>query len=135
MQNFTVYSTDDIIEINVEGLTVCVSPLTYKQKNEIQNLFLNKEALEGAIMAMKYAIKDVRGLKTRDGKDFKVKKKGGLLDDRTVDTLLNSSTGTKINLICVSLLNGIPDQFLHPETGKALEGVSFMDVGEKKGKK
>ena len=104
MQNFTVYSTDDIIEINVEGLTVCVSPLTYKQKNEIQNLFLNKEALEGAIMAMKYAIKDVRGLKTRDGKDFKVKKKGGLLDDRTVDTLLNSSTGTKINLICVSLL-------------------------------
>jgi len=130
MQNFTVYSTDDIIEVNVEGLTVSVSPLTYKQKNEIQNLFLNREALEGAILAMRYAIKDIKGLKSRDGKDFKLKTKNNQLDDKTVDMLLNSPVGTKINLVCVSLLNGIPDQFLHPETGQPLDGVSYVESGE-----
>jgi hypothetical protein len=135
MQNFTVYSTDDIIEINVEGLTVSVSPLTYKQKNEIQNLFLNREALEGAVRCMKYAIKDVSGLKNRDGSEFKLKRKNGMLDDKTIDVLLNAQTGTKINLICVSLINGIPDQFLHPETGKPLDGVSFVESGETPEKK
>ena len=129
MQNFTVYSTDDIIKINIEGLTLSVSPLTYKQKDEIQSLFLSNKALEGAVKAMRYAIKDIEGLKNRDGSDFKLKRKAGQLDDRTVDMLLNAPFGTKMNLVCVSLLNGIPDQFLHPETGKPLEGVSYVESG------
>lgn len=135
MREFTVYSTDDIIDIQVEGLTISVSPLTYKQKNEIQNLFLNREAVEGAVRAMKYAIKDVRGLKTRDGQEFKVKRKNGQLDDKSVDVLLNVPVGTKINLVCVSLLNGIPDQFLNPETGEPLDGVSYVKTGETSEKK
>lgn len=135
MQNFTVYSTDDIIDINVEGLTVSVSPLSYKQKNEIQNLFLSKEALEGAIKCMKYALKDIKGLKNRDGSDFKIKLKNGTLDDKTVDMLLNAPIGGKINIICVSLINGIPDQFMHPETGQPLDGVSYVERGETSAKK
>ena len=129
MQNFTVYSTDDIIKINIEGLTLSVSPLTYKQKDEIQSLFINRQALEGAVKAMRYAIKDIEGLKNRDGSDFKLKRKAGQLDDKTIDALLNAPFGTKMNLVCVSLLNGIPDQFLHPETGEPLEGVSFVESG------
>ena len=135
MQNFTVYSTDDIIKINIEGLTLSVSPLTYKQKDEIQTLFINRDAIGGAVKAMKYAVKNIEGLKNKDGSDFKIKLKAGQLDDKTVDMLLNASFGTKMNLVCVSLLNGIPDQFLHPETGQPLEGVSFVESGAATGKK
>ena len=127
MQAFTVYSTDEIIKIKIEGLTLSVSPLTYKQKDEIQSLFMNGQALEGAVTSMRYAIKDIEGLKNSDGSKFELKTKAGVIDDRTVDMLLNAPFGTKMNLVCVSLLNGIPSQFLHPETGKPLEGVSFVE--------
>lgn len=129
MQEFTVFSTDDVIQINVEGLTVSVSPLTYKQKDEIQKLFIERDALGGAVKAMKYAIKDVQGL-VRNGKPLKVKLKNNQLDDKTVDMLLNTPMGTKMNLVCVSLLNGIPKDFLHPETGQPLDGVSYVETKE-----
>ena len=133
--SYTVYSTEDIIPIKVEGLTVYVSPLTYKQKDEIQNLFIANKAVEGVVKAMKYAIKDIDGLITPDGNKLKLKLKNGELDDKTIDTLLNTSFGVKLNVVCISLLNGLPKEFIDPQTGEPLEGVEFLSSGESKEKK
>ena len=134
MKNFVVYETNELISINLDGLIVKVSPLNYKQKEEIQSYFNQDKIMEGAATAMKYAIKEISGAKKSDGSDYTLKKEGEYLHSDAIDALLNTSFGPKLNIICIGLLNGIPDKFTNPETRKPLAGVSYVKDG-KSGKK
>jgi hypothetical protein len=131
-------SVDETIQINIDDITIHVSPLTYKEKISLQSC-LNRavlgdldQAMEGAAMCIKYAVKNIDGVKDRKGYKFKLEfeDNGRYLKDSCVDNLLNLPQNGKIVTICSALINGVPGDLgiVDPLTGKTLEGISIEDI-------
>lgn len=124
-----IYRTTDIIPINIDGLVVNISPLTFEQKMQVQSEILKggvQSAMRAAALACKSSIKDIKGIYNQDGTQYKVDLDGGKLSDQTWDDLQNIEQSAKIITVCLNLLNGIPKEFVDPETGKTLDGVSII---------
>lgn len=126
-----IYRISDRIQVDIEGLTFSIGPLTFDQKSEIQALAASGDfikSLQSAKLAVKYAVKDVDGLD-----DYKVEKDEAGLTEDCLNDLLNLPQNEKVQMTCLGLLQGIPDKFVNPFDGKALEGVTI--IKENKGKK
>lgn len=125
-----LYRTSDRIDVKVDDLEVVISPLSFAQKTVIQNSVLEQTAegaTKGAALAIKYSVKGIRGIKTMDGKDYEVEfDSDGNLTDECLDDLLNISHSQKIMIMSLNLINGVPKEFVNPETNEKLEGVSFL---------
>lgn len=129
-----IYKTSDRVKIKVDGLVVHISPLTYQVKSEMQSLIIAGKPMDAAVLSFKNAIKKIEGLTDQNDDEYKVEFENGVLTDGCVDDLMNIQQGTKLNLISIALLNGLPEEFENPNTGLALEGVSYVEAS-KKGKK
>lgn len=134
-----IYTVNDKIPVKIDDITFFISPLKYSQKCEIQSLMEKtlstremKYAQDAAFLAVKYSVKDVLGLERQDGTPFRVELENTVLNDESVDNLLNIEYSTKLASICTSLVHGISNEIIDPYTGKTMEGVSF---GESTGKK
>lgn len=130
-----IYRTSDRIKINVEGLVVHISPLTYQKKAEMQALILQGKPMDAAVLALKSSIKDVEGLEDMSGSDYELDFVENELSDHCIDDLLNIAQGTTLNLVAIELLNGVPDEFTDPNTGQKLAGVEFVKEEKSAGKK
>lgn len=132
-----IYRISDRIKVNVGGLVIVIGPLTFDQKSEIQALAASgdfKKALESAKLAVKYGVKDVIGLKDSEDKDWKPSyDESGLATD-SLDELLNLEVNESIQMVCLNLINGIPNEFKNPFTKDKLKSVSIVKEGAEKKK-
>lgn len=130
-----IYKTSDRIKVKVDGLVFIISPLSFDQKAEIQALAASGDlykGLQAAKLAVKYAVKDVEGLKDGEG-EYQPQLQDNILDDQSLDDIFNLEQNEKLAFACLNLLQSIPKEFMDPHTGNKLEGVSF--VKESSGKK
>lgn len=135
-----IYRVTDKVKVNIDDIEIKISPLTYLQKQEVQELMQKavtegnmKYAMEGTICAIKYSLKSIKGIKTRDGEEYELELEDKKVSDNCIDDLLNMKYSQKISAVCTSLVNGVGTQFvIDPNTNEPLEGVKFEDDEEKK---
>jgi len=126
-----VYRTSDRIKIKVGELVVSVSPLNRYQKAKVQELTMVGKDIDAASTALKAGIKNIEGLEDIHNEPYKlVFDDNKELTDECIDDLMNLELAPELVNICVSLLNGIPKEFVNPVTGKKLKGVEFVKEGE-----
>lgn len=134
----TIYRTSDRIKVKIDDIVLTLAPLNYHQKSRVQNLILEKGqmgALDSTKLAVKYALKDIEGVETLDGAKYKLEFGEDGLSDECLDDLFNLEQTMKLSSICMSLLNGVPKEFIDPMTNKPMEGVSYYKEKKGKGKK
>lgn len=133
-----VYKMSDRVKVKVDTIELTIGPLDFKVKSDIQSLFMTGKYLEGSVLAIKNGVKEINGLKLSDGSDYKLEfDSDGKISEDSINDIFNIEEAAKINLIAVSLINGIPSgEFVDPDTGKKIEGVTFVDrpKAEKKSK-
>lgn len=131
-----VYRTSDRLKVKVGGLVFKISPLSKYQKEKIQTLSIENKLMQSAATAIQCAVKSVSGLKDKDGEDYTLELDGNKeLTEECVDDLMNLGEAPELATICAALLNGIPQEFVDPYSGKKLKGVSWIKEGEADGKK
>lgn len=123
-----VYRINDVIDLKINDLIVSISPLNYKVKADMQSYIMAGKPMDAASVALKNAIKKIKGLCLPDGSEYELEfDASGCLSDSCISDLLNIPEATKLNIVAVSLINGIPQgEFIDAETGKPLEGVKFV---------
>lgn len=120
-----IYKTTDKIPVKVHDLTFDISPLTSQQKEEIQNEFLSKRVVNATKLAIKYAVKGIKGATLVDGSPYGLSFESGTLTDECVDELLNMGYSTEISLVCSQLVAGIPDKIVDDQ-GKPVKGIKIL---------
>lgn len=126
-----IRKTTEKIPVQIGELKFKISPLTFEQKCDIQNVLMagtTISILKASKLAIKYAIKDIEGLENSDGTKYEVKFDEIGLCDEAVDDLANTEISDSLNYMCISLLNGLPKRFEHPVTKEPLKGVSFIET-------
>lgn len=127
-----IYRTTDRIPIKIDDITVVIRPLSVHEKTEIQEAALAgrikgdiKEATRSVVLALKYAVQDIKGIVDSDGNQYKLQTEGGMLTDECVSDLMNLEMSRKLVMVCSSLANGIKTEFTD-ERGEAIEGVELI---------
>ena len=131
-----IYKTTDRIPVKIDSLKFSLSPLGFEQKSEIQAELLTGQPMsivKAAKLAIKYAVKGLDGVQCMDGSKYELEFDNEVLSDSCVDDLLNLDQDDKLSFVCTTLLNGIPKDFVDPNTGEKLPGVSITrSPGKKK---
>lgn len=126
-----VYRVSDKIHVKIGEIKVEISPLKHIQKAEVQEVLMTgktSDAVKGAALAIKYALKNIEGVKDSTGKPYELAfGPDKYLTEDSLDDLFNLKESDNIALMCLNLLNGIPDKFTDPSTGKPLKGVSIVE--------
>lgn len=123
-----VYRVNDKFDIKIGEVVFSISPLNYKVKADMQSLVIAGKPMDAAVLALKNSVKSVSGLKLPNGSEYSLEfKDNGELEDACIDDLLNIPESSKLNVIAISLIHGMPQgEFLDPETNKPMEGVKFV---------
>lgn len=123
-----VYRVSDTFDLKIDSIVVSISPLNYKIKSDMQSCVIAGKPMDAAVLALKNSVKKIDGLKTADGKDYELEfDSDGTLKEDCVSDLLNIPESSKLNLVAIGLINGMPKgDFLDPETRKPLQGVKFV---------
>lgn len=132
-----VYRVNDTFDIKIGDVVFAISPLNYKVKADMQSYVMAGKPMDAAVLALKNAVKSVSGLKLPDGSNYELEfDASGQLKDSSIDDLLNIPESGKLNVIAISLVNGMPQgEFIDPETGKPMSGVKFSKKAESTRKK
>jgi hypothetical protein len=133
-----IYRATDIIPLEIDGLVVNISPLTFEQKMDIQSEILKgdaQSAMRAAARAVKSAVKSIQGIENQDGSEYKLQMENGKLTDTCWDDLQNIEQAQKLIMVCLSLISGIPKEFVDSNTGKPIQGVSLIQDKSKAKKK
>lgn len=132
-----IYRINDTFELKIGTLVVKLSPLDYKVKADMQANVLAGRPMDAAVLAIRHSIKGVSGLKLPDGSDYELEfNENNSLTENSVNDLLNIPEASKLNMVAISLIHGMPTgEFLDPETGKPLDGVKFVKKESSRKKK
>lgn len=127
-----VYSTKDRIKIKMDDVVVSISPLTYEQKKVVQEMLVKAQGKESLYMdasytAIRFAVKDISGLTNANGEKYELEFEENILTEGCMDDLLNIEITSRMNAICMALVNGMPDCIINPETGEKMEGVEILN--------
>lgn len=128
-----IYKKSDRIPVRIGNITVRLAPLSKDEKTEIQLCMIRgrgnndyKELTNGLFLSLKYAVKGIDGITDGDGNKYELQFDDNKnLTDDCVSDLLNMEEKDKLTLVCISLINKIPDEFTD-EKGKKLEGVEII---------
>lgn len=122
-----IHKTTDKIPLKIDELEIKFSPLSYHQKQEVIATMTEAQKQndvskmnDGIILALKYSLKSISGLKNSDDSDYVFEFEGDKLSQQSVDDLLNLPVSDKFQKIAGKLLNGVPSDF-------EIEGVSFPE--------
>ena len=129
-----IYSKTDRIKVKIDEVVFTISPLSYKQKIEVQSLFTSGKQFEGSILSIRMAVKDIEGVEDAQGNAYKLKFENELISEDCIDDILNIENSMKLQLTCAELINGIPKEIIHPVTGERVEGIKIIN-NEKVSKK
>jgi hypothetical protein len=129
-----IYSKTDRIKVKIDEVVFTISPLSYKQKIEVQSLLTSGKQFEGSILSIRMAVKDIEGVEDAQGNAYKLKFENELISEDCIDDILNIENSMKLQLTCAELINGIPKEIIHPVTGERVEGIKIIN-NEKVSKK
>lgn len=133
-----VYKTEDRIDIKIDDIKIKIAPLSYQTKCDIQAELISGDALgivKAAKMAIQHSVKSVEGVENADGSKYELEFENGHLVESCVDDLLNIDQDNKISFVCTKLLEGIPKDFVDPQTGQKIEGIKIERPGTSRKKK
>ena len=124
-----VYRMSDRRQLKIDNIIVSIAPLNYKVKADMQSMVLSGKPMDASVLAIRNSIKGIEGLKLADGSKYEINfDDDGQLSMECVEDLLNIPEASKLNLIAISLVNGMPQkEFMDPESGKPLDGVKFVE--------
>lgn len=126
-----LYKTTDRIKVKIGDLEVSISPLTYEQKIEVQTILSNSskpdDIYKGSLLAMRYGIKEIKGLELTDGSKYELNFDEGILTEECAKELLNIEMNAELMAVCNSFADKIPQQI-------NIKGVEIVNP-KKKGKK
>lgn len=132
-----IYRISDRIRVKIEGLEFKLGPLTFDQKAEIQALAASgdfQKSLRSAKLAVKYGLKSVHGLEDADGNSYEVESDESGIAENCLNELLNLPQNESLQMVCLGLLQGVPESFTNPFNGEKLEGVSVIKENRSKKK-
>jgi len=121
-----IYRKKDRLKIQIDDIEVHLRPLTYHEKSEVSAEIMNGKISDATMKAIKYSLKDLKNVQTPDGESYELEFDGDYLTEDCVNDILNLGHSDKLTYVCYAILNTIPDEFVHPETGLPLEGVSII---------
>lgn len=135
-----IYRLSDRIKVKVDGLVVEISPLSLHQKAEIESDILTgsvESSMRGAANAVRYSVKDISGIEDASGNSYELEfdESGKALTQDCIDDLFNLPETQKLMLACLNLIKSIPDEFIDPNTGEAIQGVKIIKTQESSRKK
>ena len=123
-----IYKTTDRVSVKIDDITIQIAPLSYEVKCDIQATLVSGDTLgivKAAKMAIQHAVKDIKGVEHADGSEYNLEFEGDKLKETCVDDLLNIDQDNKLSFVCTKLLEGIPKDFVDPQTGKKVEGIKI----------
>lgn len=137
-----IYRLSDRIDVKVHDLTFKLSPISLSQKQELHTHVANGNSTSdmGEILAatrksIKYCVKGIIGLEDCEGNEYELSfDKDGSLSDDCVEDLLNMEYQEQIALMCMTMANKVPEEFLNVD-GTPMEGVSRVNKPAKAQKK
>jgi hypothetical protein len=129
-----IYRLTDTLEFKIGEITIKVSPLSQKQKADVnaemiklQSEDINiKVGYRGLYLCIKYALKGISGLETMDGKEYKLDFEDGVLTDQCVDELLNLDISPEIAAVCTQFMRKVSEKITDAE-GNELKGIEFIN--------
>ena len=131
----------DRVKVKIDELELEMAPLSFAAKMEINEVLIGASendlgaSMKASRIAMKHAIKSIKGIECLDGSKYELELEGDLLSDECVDDLLNLEHCPKLMIASTSFLKDIPTEIVDPSTGKKLEGVEVkLPKGKKKTK-
>lgn len=135
-----IYRTSDRIPLKIDDVVLTIGPLTQSQKLEVQSLMLKgrasgdiETATKGIIQAIRYAVKDINGVKDSQNNDYKLSKEtvngSDILTQECAEELLNLEISGKLVLVCSTLSGGFTTTFTD-EKGLPLVGVEVVESGD-----
>lgn len=130
-----IYKTTDKIKIKINDLFFYLSPLSYKQKIDLQNLLVQKREMEASIMAVRMSLKDVEGLETSTGEKYELSFENELVSEDSIDDILNLQGSSSLQLASIHFMTGVPKEILNPVTGLPIEGVKIVGLSDESKKK
>lgn len=136
------FRTSDKVTIHVGDVQFKVSPLSFEHRTIVQSEILNAERnsdplglVRAARLAMKYAVKEQKGITYHDDSDFDMKFDGnGDLSDECLDELLLADSDDKLKLICMTMSKGFPTIPVD-DKGKPIKGITIDKMENTPGKK
>lgn len=127
-----LYKNSDRIKVKIFDMVVTIAPLKYEDKLEIQTILAGaekpKEIFEGTLLAMRCAIKDIKGLELEDGSEFELEFENNMLTESCAKELLNIEASGELMASCNAFVSGIPKEI----NINGVEIVNPMSKGKKK---
>jgi len=129
----------DIIKVETGDLTFHLTPLTFAQRSEVNGELqkvagqLIRNSFEMAGLAVRYALRQVDGLKTHNGTAWKIEHeaKSGKVNDASLDVLASIPDHSHVLFdSCVTLSSTGPFKELKDGNGKVVEGVKVILPGD-----
>jgi len=136
-----IYKTSDKISVNIDGIDIKISPLTHAQKTQLQSHMMKavagdmEAAMDSVRLSISFSLKDIKGITFMDEdgeeREYKLQFEDGLLTDECIDDMLNMPISGKLNSVCATLLQGVPDKIVD-ENGDEIEGIKIKKSTAKK---
>jgi hypothetical protein len=110
-----IYRMTDRIPIKIGPVEFLIGPLSYQQKQEILSQGQMKEGdfvaneMSMAALAIKYQVKEIKGVKDLEGTEYKVEMNGNGLTDNCVSEILQLENSALLIAALANMLNGIKD--------------------------
>ena len=140
-----IYRKQDRVSVNIDGIEIKVRPLSHNQKTILQGHMMKAvggdmdAAMISVRQSIKFSLKEIKGIfyidDEGDKREYQLEFENGELTDECIDDVLNMPISSKLNSVCASLLQGVPDKILDNK-GKEIEGIKIKKLKEvKPGKK
>ncbi len=123
-----IYKVEDRIPVKIDDIKIIIAPLTYEVKCEIQAELVTGSPLaivKAAKMAIQHGVKGIEGVEHSDGSEYQLDFEANALTEDCVSDLLNIDQDNKISFVCTKLLEGIPSEFVDPQTGEKIKGIKI----------
>lgn len=129
-----IYRVTDRVKVKIDDITISVSPLSKEQKRQLMSLMMKAQtgdlssAQQSLEEAIKFSVKSISGVTDGNDEPYALEFQDGALSEACVNDLLNMEIGSKIQAVCIALLNNVPKTFVD-QNGKAIEGVKIIPKG------
>lgn len=126
-----ILTLKDRVKVTVDEIVFYIAPLGREAKRELAGCRFTEsgedkmDLFKANSILLKYGLKDVEGLKTYSGDDYKLEFDGDVLSDDSIGDMFNLPVKDKLLAASWSISNGAHEEF-------NLDGVALEVVQKKK---
>lgn len=124
-----IYPQSSRFEINIGEVTFVISPLSYQHKGHVSSFFAKKnginfeDQINAAFYSIKYALKDIKGVKNADNSEYKLVFEGDSITDECANEVLQLAESQDLIVATAKMIEGIPAL-------KKLKGIKVKFPGQ-----